>query len=331
MIRRALVKTIVLRPALTKRDEELERRGVGARLRPEEQQVAVLARRARLGDPVELAAGEGLGELAGVGGGGRGGDQHRIATPPSGRGGRSAGGRDGNGCRRCRGRYGARRARSSAGRRGTAPSRSSGRGRPGGACPDWRSPPAGNSCGSPSASRPGCRRRRSRSRRPRAAAPRPRRDRTNFPRWSCPSAFRGKRNSPCPGPPRTASSSGGTWKTSDLPDAVGVVTSTFSPRRTAAIPSAWWRPQARHAPPPQSAGDRLRQRRIELAVAGLAPRQVRGVEELAAEPGVAAAAPRSGGRGRSRTGGRRRRTDYGALPPDGSTPPPRGPGGGGLR
>src|SRR3954468_13776294 len=45
-------------------------------------------------------------------------------------------------------------------------------------------------------------------------------------------------------------------------------------------------PQARHAPALQGAGDGLRQRRIELAVTGLAPGQVRGVAELVAEPGI---------------------------------------------
>ena len=195
-----------LQPGVDEADEELERGGVRARLRPEEQQVAALARRPRLGDPVELPPGERLGELAGVGGGRRGGDQHRVRRPPSGRGGRSAAGRGGSGCRRCRGRCAARRARSSAGRRGTAPSRSSGRGRRGGACRDWRSPPAGNSCGSPSASRPGCRRRRSRTRRPPAAAPRPRPDGGTSPADPAPglSGGRGRghaRVRPAPPPP----------------------------------------------------------------------------------------------------------------------------------
>src|SRR6185295_5445180 len=86
----------------------------------------------------------------------------------------------------------------------------------------------------------------------------------NFPRWSRPSALSGKRKSARPGPPASASSSGGTWKTSDLPEAVGVVTSTFSPRRTAAIASAWWL-QRRFTPPrarsatsgPRSRGGRV--------------------------------------------------------------------------
>src|SRR3954453_17975440 len=49
-----------LQPRLDEADEELERRGVGARLRAEEEEWAPLAGGARLGDPVELAAGEGL-------------------------------------------------------------------------------------------------------------------------------------------------------------------------------------------------------------------------------------------------------------------------------
>ncbi len=197
-----------LEPRPDEAREELERHRVGARLRPEEQQVAPLARRAGLGDPVELPAGEGLGELPGVGRRGRGGDQHRIAPHRAAEAEEAL--EDVMEMAAEDPAVGVELVEHDPAQVGQErpPAGPVAEHCPGGACPDWRSPRGENSCGSPSASRWGCRRRRSRTRRPRAAARRPRRDGGTSPAGPAPAPSGGRGTSRAPGrrapPPRAA-------------------------------------------------------------------------------------------------------------------------------